>query len=136
MRLFLVICLLFAVDSYACTNETSNDFKPYAVLISDSTLVELKVFFPVSDKADSPMYMDSLTLNVRNKLSVQLVTDVAPSLQGYYQADIKIDKEFFEDAQVIGSYNFHDINGDSFSLCANWKSFSIAELLASEVNDV
>jgi len=137
LRLFLAVCLLCAFDSYACFSETSVDFKPYAVKVSEgSTLVELKLLFPVSDKANSPMYLDSLTLKIANKLSVELSTYVAPDLDDYYQADIKIDKEFFEKAQVVGSYNFNDIDGKSFSLCANWKSFSIGELLASEVNDV
>lgn len=137
MRLFLVVCLLCAFDSYACTRETPVEFKPYAVKVSESsTLIELRLLFPASDKADSPMYLDSLTLNLPNKLSVELSTYVDASLQGYYQADIKIAKDFFEKAQIISSYNFNDIDGKSLSLCANWKSFLIAELLASEVNDV
>lgn len=82
------------------------------------------------------MYLDSLTLNLANKLSVELSTYIAPALDDYYQADLKIDKEYFEKAQIVGSYNFNDIDGKSLGLCANWKSFSIGELLASEANDV
>jgi hypothetical protein len=107
------------------------------VKVSESlTLVELKLLFPVSDKADSPMYLDSLILNLPNQLSVELSTYVDSSLQGYYQADIKIAKDFIETAQIIGSYGFNDIDGKSLSLCANWKPFLIVELLAAEANDV
>ncbi|MFC4699889.1 hypothetical protein ACFO4O_06970 [Glaciecola siphonariae] len=136
MRLFIVMCFLSAFESYACSGEASVDFKPFVIEVAENqTLVELRIFFPISDKAQSPMYLDSLTLHLPNKLSVELNTFVDTSLQDYYQADLKIARDMFQKAHIIGSYGYNDINGKSLSLCSNWKSFSITELLASEIID-
>jgi hypothetical protein len=58
---------------HACSNEKAASFRPYAEMDSvTSNLMTLNVFFPVRDGLDEPMYLDSLTLNVPNKLSVEL----------------------------------------------------------------
>ena len=130
LRLILLTLLLSIFDSHACSNEKAESFKPYAEMVSaTSNLMTLNVFFPVRDGSDQPMYLDSLTLTVPNKLTVELKTSLSEISKEHYQAEMSIDRNLIKDAQLIGSYNYNDHDGKSLSLCANWKSFSLQNLL-------
>ena len=137
LRLILAILLLCVFESHACSTEAAEDFKPFAIEVSSiDGLVEMKVLFPINDKSASPKYLDSLALHVPSKLTVDLSFTLSDSYMGYYLAEVSINESLLSEARLVGSYNFDDIEGNSMSLCANWKSFSVIKLLATEVIDV
>jgi hypothetical protein len=119
-----------AFDSQACTNEISPEFKPFAVATGERLgLKTYNLFFPVDDKSDEVMFLDGLTLSIPNRVAVELKTFRSEEVKGYYLAEVSLEESLTDDVMLIGSYNYNDIDGNGLSFCANWKQFTLKQLL-------
>ncbi|NVK58378.1 MAG: hypothetical protein HWE26_22565 [Alteromonadaceae bacterium] len=128
MRFLLITATLFPIISFACSTSNEKGFEPYAIKNGETSY---RVFFPVSDKASQPMFIDGITLVVEEVVGTDLVMSIDNQ---FASAQFELQPNAVNSTTIIGSYNFGDKEGTILAFCANWKAFKLKDLLESGEN--
>ena len=134
MRIFLILVSLISIKAYPCGQQIENGFLAFAT--QTQTKDSYMVYFPDNDFSQSPMYLSGITAFQADTFSFELEFFKSDSHTGYYQTLVSASQELLANISIGASYSYTNEAKSSFALCANWKIFTLKQLLAHGAENV
>lgn len=131
---YLLVLVLLSLKTVACGDQQES-FYPFAKTLDmgSSENPEMKLLELLSPIQKEEMYLSDIMLSVENEWEMHLdFSEVYDYQEEYYRSYITLHQNYLDKAIIRLSYNTTRKDRSSLAFCANWKVYSLTELLARQ----
>lgn len=138
MRITLILILLLSFESFAC-NKEDKSFHPFAVEIieTSNSSQKMKFYELLSPIQKGENFLSSVTASVDGEFSFALDIHEDFSYKGdYYRSYLNLASKHIDQIRITLSYNTTKKDRTTLIFCANWKVYTLTELLNVEPTEI